>query len=64
LSDLSKLTKVLAEHPARPDGVAYYARHDDEALCYALKEAERRTDLDQNWFWRLARRYKIGLAPS
>ncbi len=53
-------------------GIAYHARHDDEALCYALfdssrplvQESERRLDLDQDWFWRLALRYKVGLAPS
>ena len=65
-------SKALADHPARPHGIAYHARHDDEALCYALfdraavalREAERHVDLDHDWFWRLARRYKIGLAPS
>ncbi|TIM64342.1 MAG: RES domain-containing protein, partial [Mesorhizobium sp.] len=50
----------------------YYARHDDEALCYALfdraahavREEERTVDLDADWFWALAKRYKIGLAPQ
>ncbi len=53
-------------------GIAYHARHDDEALCCALfdrakgavSESVRRVDLDQDWFWRLAERYKVGLAPS
>ena len=53
-------------------GIAYHARHDDEALCYAIfdrarsaiKEVERETDLDKNWFWRLAQEYKVGMAPN
>ncbi len=55
-----------------PDGIAYTARHDDEALCYALFDAatdpvteiSRETDLDQDWFWRLAGPYGVGLAPG
>lgn len=65
-------SKALFEHPLRPDGIAYYARHDDEGLCYAIfdraggsiREIDRETDLDQDWFWRLARRYRVGLAPG
>lgn len=61
----------LYAHPASADGIAYTARHDDEAVCVALfdrspgvvEEIERRTDLDQNWFWEVAERYGIGLAP-
>jgi hypothetical protein len=53
-------------------GIAYHARHDDEALCYAIfdrtrsaiKEVERETDLDKNLFWRLAQEYKVGMAPN
>jgi hypothetical protein len=64
-------SKALLEHPKQADGIAYHARHDDEALCYAIfdrardafVETERRTDLDQDWFWRLAMRYKVGMAP-
>jgi hypothetical protein len=64
-------SKALSEHPKRADGIAYYARHDDEALCYAIfdrardafVETERRTDLDQDWFWQLAMPYKVGMAP-
>lgn len=64
-------SKALRAHPARADGIAYYARHNDEALCYALfdtarrsvREIERLTDLDQDWFWRLALQYRVGLAP-
>jgi hypothetical protein len=65
-------SKELFDHPLRPDGIAYYARHDDEGLCYAIfdrarssvREIDREANLDQDWFWRLARRYKVGLAPG
>jgi hypothetical protein len=65
-------SKALFEHPLRPNGIAYYARHDDEALCYAIfdrarstvREIDRETNLDQDWFWQLARRYKVGVAPG
>jgi hypothetical protein len=65
-------SKALFEHPLRPDGIAYYARHDDEGLCYAIfdrerssvREIERETNPDQDWFWRLAQRYRVGLAPG
>ena len=64
-------SKALATHSVGADGIAYYARHDDEALCYAIfdrahdavAEVDRSTDLDQDWFWRLALLYKIGLSP-
>ena len=64
-------SKALATHQTDPHGIAYYGRHNDEALCYALfdrasaamMEMERRIDLDQDWFWQLAARYRIGLAP-
>jgi hypothetical protein len=60
---------TLHSHPAKVDGIAYYARHDDEELCYALFDhapepvemAEHVTDLDADWFWRLAERYRVGL---
>jgi hypothetical protein len=53
------------------DGIAYNARHDDRALCYALfdrisghlTEVERRVDLDSDWFWELADIYQIGYPP-
>lgn len=62
---------ALVKHPIRADGIAYHARHDDSELCYALfdrsqdavDKVERRIDLDQDWFWQLAARYGIGLAP-
>ena len=65
-------SKALFEHPSRPDGIVYYARHDDEGLCYAIfdrargaiREIDRTTNLDQDWFWQLARRYRVGLAPG
>ncbi|MER8383875.1 RES family NAD+ phosphorylase [Mesorhizobium sp. M1399] len=62
---------ALARHPIGADGIAYHARHDDAELCYALfdrsadaiTEAARELDLDQDWFWRIAGRYRVGLAP-
>lgn len=65
-------SKALFGHRINADGIAYYARHDDEALCYAIfdrasagvTEVERNPNLDQDWFWQLALRYKVGMAPS
>ncbi|RWI22073.1 RES family NAD+ phosphorylase [Mesorhizobium sp.] len=62
---------ALAGHPIGADGIAYHARHDDVEVCYALFErsadaiakAAREIDLDQDWFWRVAERYRVGLAP-
>ncbi|WP_281015650.1 RES domain-containing protein [Mesorhizobium sp. M00.F.Ca.ET.216.01.1.1] len=62
---------ALARHPIAADGIAYHARHDDAELCYALfdrsadavAESTREVDLDQDWFWRIAERYGVGLAP-
>jgi hypothetical protein len=64
-------SKALHDHPLAPDGIAYTARHDDGALCYALfdrsadslTEFARERDLDQDWFWELAEKYGVGLAP-
>jgi hypothetical protein len=64
-------SKALFSHPIAADGIAYHARHDDEALCYAIfdragaavAEVERETDLDQDWFWQLALKYRVGMAP-
>ena len=58
-------------HPIGADGIAYNARHDDEELCYALfdvdpipvAEIDHETDLDQDWFWQIAKPYGVGLAP-
>lgn len=63
---------ALHAHPAKADGIAYTARHDDEALCVALfdrgrpgvTEADREMDLDADWFWDLAGTYGVGMAPS
>lgn len=62
---------ALREHPVGASGIAYYARHDDEALCYALYDHEssavveghREISLDEDWFWDLAEPYGVGLAP-
>ncbi|MGB3541041.1 MAG: RES family NAD+ phosphorylase [Mesorhizobium sp.] len=62
---------ALFAHPISADGIAYHARHDDAELCYALfdrsadaiVEDARELDLDQNWFWQIAARYRVGLAP-
>lgn len=62
---------ALFGHPIGADGIAYHARHDDTELCYALfdrsasaiGEIDREVDLDQDWFWQLAARYGVGLAP-
>ena len=65
-------SKAVREHPLKPDGIAYRARHDDDAICYTFFEATsaiRATDggtkdLDVDWFWRIALAYGVGLAPS
>ena len=62
---------ALYRHPATPDGITYTARHDDETTCCALfdrapiplAETIRLTDLDQDWFWKIAEPYGVGLAP-
>lgn len=64
-------SKALLAHPVDADGIAYHSRHDDAEVCYALfdratsavAEAGRQTDLDQDWFWRIAEPYGVGLAP-
>ena len=53
------------------DGIAYQGRHDDQEVCYALFDRaadrvideSRISDLDDNWFWKLAEAYRVGL-PS
>jgi hypothetical protein len=63
---------ALNGHASTPDGIAYTARHDDEASCCALferapiplEEAQRQTHLDQDWFWTIAEPYGVGLAPT
>lgn len=57
-------------HPVEFDGIAYSARHDDEAQCFAiferaapaLRERSRELELDRDWFWDLAEPYGVGLA--
>jgi hypothetical protein len=52
---------ALYGHPIAADGIAYHARHDDQALCVALfdrgkplvGERDRILDLDADWFGRL-----------
>ena len=64
-------SKALHALPAASDGIAYRARHDDDAVCYAIfdraesaiEEASRDLDLDKDWFWSLAETYGVGLAP-
>ncbi len=63
---------ALFEHPVGAQGIAYYARHDDESLCYAIfdraqaaiRVIHKETNLDQDWFWQLALRYHVGMAPD
>lgn len=53
------------------DGIAYNARHDDEAICYALfehvknfaVEVSRDKELDRDWFWQVAELYNVGISP-
>lgn len=62
-------SRALHAHPDRSDGISYRARHDDGEICYALfdgvkvSEVERRLELDEDWFWRIADRYRVGLSP-
>ena len=63
--------RLCATTPSERSGIAYYARHDDEALCYAIYdhataavvEEHRETQLDGDWFWDIAELYGVGLAP-
>lgn len=62
---------ALHRHSGHYDGIAYHARHDDEALCYAiferaagaLREVTREIDLDAGWFWDIAEPYGVGISP-
>ena len=64
-------SKAIHDLASSPDGIAYRARHDDDAVCYAIfdraesaiEEASRDLDLDKDWFWSLAEVYGVGLAP-
>lgn len=66
-------SKALRDHPAGPDGIAWRARHDDDTVCYALFDhpptcveeiARELTLTDRDWFWTLADKYAIGIAPT
>jgi hypothetical protein len=65
-------SKALHALSSAPDGVAYRARHDDDAYCFAIfdraqqhiEEESREVDIDKDWFWSLAEFYGIGIAPS
>jgi hypothetical protein len=64
-------SKALHAHPLGVDGIAYHARHDDQAVCYALfesalplvREVNRQLDLDADWIWDLADIYQMGRPP-
>ena len=65
-------SKALRDHPVHCDGIAYRARHDDDAVCYALfdydpvcvSEDLRETNIvSHDWFWRLMDAYDVGIAP-
>jgi len=64
-------SKAIHRHPDRPDGIAYRARHDDEAFCYAIydnvashiEEHSPDVDIERDWFWLVAEQYGLGLAP-
>jgi hypothetical protein len=65
-------SRAIHGHPDQVDGIAYHARHDDQELCYAifdragnrLAESSRETNLNQDWFFGIADRYGVGLAPE
>jgi hypothetical protein len=64
-------SKAVHALPSAPDGIAYRARHDDDAFCYAIferaaahiEEDSRELDIDRDWFWSLADNYGVGIAP-
>lgn len=62
-------SKALAVHPVNADGIAYHGRHDDTQICFALFErgasgcwAGSAGRISMNWFWQVAKRYRVGLA--
>lgn len=63
---------ALHDHGVAADGTAYFARHDDTEVCFAvfdraregIEEVERDRDLDTNWFWTVGERYGVGRAPA
>lgn len=64
-------SSALHAHPVQADGLAYRARHNDDEICVALFDraqdaitiARRERNLDADWFYELAERYGLGLAP-
>ncbi len=62
---------ALYRHPIEANGIAYHARHDDQALCVALfdrgkpavREGDQMFDLDADWFWEVAEIYDRGSPP-
>jgi hypothetical protein len=63
---------ALHGHFINADGIAYTARHDDSAVCYAIfdrargnvEQIDRETVLDVEWFWLAAEDYGVGRAPA
>ena len=64
-------SRAIHDHPADFDGIAYYSRHDNSPLCFALFERSRAKvypqnivlDLDNDWIVDLLDAYQIGLLP-
>lgn len=60
-------SRQLHDLPLGADGIAYYARHDDEQLCFAvferaqpkIREISREIDLLKPWFWDLLEKYDV-----
>jgi RES domain len=64
---------ALHNHPSAFDGIAYYARHDNDEVCYAFfdRSASDITEVDReemllnaNWLDSLLDRYSVGIAPE
>jgi hypothetical protein len=63
---------ALHAHPISPSGIAYHSRHDDREECAALfedrnivlREVDRTSDLDADWFWQLAEQYGRASPPA
>lgn len=65
-----KWSRVIHDHPSKPDGIAYRSNHDNSELCVALFEhvANRLTPIapepitkDRDRLSELLTRYKVGL---
>jgi hypothetical protein len=62
---------ALHNHPDLFDGIAYRARHDNGEICYAFFDrsgraitvAERRDNLNADWFYSLLDYYSVGIPP-